>query len=112
MSRYGTAATPDRPEFEVRVAGTAVEPLVQRDVVGIDVAEEVGKHGRLSLLVQNWDPDSRTVRHSDDGPFAPGADVEVLLGYHSSLTSVFAGVVAAVTTHFPTGGQQIGRAHV
>jgi len=107
MSRYGTAATPDRPEFEVRVAGTAVEPLVQRDVVEIDVAEEVGKHGRLSLLVQNWDPDSRTVRHSDDGPFAPGADVEVLLGYHSSLTSVFAGVVAAVTTHFPTGGQPV-----
>lgn len=109
MSRYGTAATPDRPEFEVRVAGAAVEPLVQRDVVEIDVAEEVGKHGRLSLLVQNWDPDSRTVRHSDDGPFAPGAAIEVLMGYHSQLTSVFAGVIASVTTHFPSGGQPVLR---
>jgi uncharacterized protein involved in type VI secretion and phage assembly len=109
MSRYGTAATPDPPEFEVRVAGTAVPPLVQRDVVEIDVAEEVGRHGRLALLLQNWNPDTRTVRHSDDGPFAPGAEVEVLMGYHAELTSVFAGVVAAVTTHFPSGGQPVLR---
>ena len=109
MSRYGTASTPDRPEFEVRVGGTAVEPLGQRDVVEIDVAEEVGRHGRASLLLQNWDPDTRTVRHSDSGPFPPGAEVEVLMGYHSTLTSVFAGVVAAVTTHFPAGGQPVLR---
>ena len=109
MNRYGTAATPDRPEYEVRVAGAAVEPLVQRDVVEIDVAEEVGRHGRLSLLVQNWDADSRAVRHSDNGPFAPGAAIEVLMGYHSQLTSVFAGVIASVTTHFPSGGQPVLR---
>ena len=109
MTRYGTAATPDRPEFEVRVDGKAVAPLVQRDVVEIDVAEEVGRHGRLALLLQNWDPDTRTVRHSDDGPLVPGAQVEVLVGYHSELTSVFAGVVAAVTTHFPAGGQPVLR---
>lgn len=109
MNRYGTAATPDRPEFEVRAGGTAIAPLVQRDVVEIDVAEEVGKHGRLALLLQNWDPDTRAVRHSDDGPFVPGAEVEVLLGYHAELTSVFAGVVAAVTTHFPAGGRPVLR---
>lgn len=109
MSRYGTTATPDRPEFEVRVGGTAAPQPVQRDVVEIDVAEEVGRHGRLSLLLQNWDADTRTVRHSDSGPFAPGAAVEVLMGYHSSLTSVFAGVVASVTTHFPSDGQPVLR---
>lgn len=107
MTRYGTDATPDRPEFEVRVDGTAVEPLVQRDVVEIDVAEEVGRHGRLTLLLQNWDPDARTVRHSDTGPFTPGIAVEVLMGYHSALTSVFDGVVAAVTAHFPADGQPV-----
>lgn len=101
MSRYGSAATPDRPEFEVKVGGTAVAPLVARDVVEVDVAEEVGRHGRLTLLVQNWDPDARAVRHSDDGPFAPGAGIEVLLGYHSDLVSVFEGVVTSITAHFP-----------
>ena len=100
--RYATGATPDRPEFEVRVAGVTLEPIVQRDVVEIDVSEEVNRHGRLTLLVQNWDPDTRTVRHSDDGPFAPGAELEVLVGYHSDLESVFDGVVTAITTHFPS----------
>src|SRR5690606_22048297 len=101
MTRYGTAATPDRPEFEVRVGGTRLDPLVQRDVVEVDVAEEVGRHARAVLLLQNWDADTRTVRHSDDGPFPPGTDVEVLLGYHSALEPVFDGVVVAVTAHFP-----------
>jgi phage protein D/phage baseplate assembly protein gpV len=107
--RYGTAATPDRPELEVRVAGTTLEPLLQQDVVEADVSEEVGRHGRLSLLVQNWDPDTRSVRHSDDGPFLPGASIEVHLGYHSELTSVFAGVIASVTTHFPAEGRPVLR---
>ena len=98
-NRYGTDATPDRPEFEIRVGGTAVDAQMSTDVMEIDVAEEIGRHGRLTLLVQNWDADTRSVRHSDDGPFGPGAEVEVLLGYHSSLQSVFDGVVVAVTTH-------------
>lgn len=98
--RFPVAAVPDRPEFEVRIDGTAVAPLVQRDVVEIDVSEEVNRHGRLSLLVQNWDDDRAVVRHSDSGPFAPGRAVEVLLGYHSRLDSVFAGVITAVATHF------------
>lgn len=109
MSRYGTDATPDRPELEVRVAGAPVEPLVARDVVELDVHEEVGKHARLSLLLQNWDPDARAVRHSDDGPFTPGADVELRLGYHSELSQVFDGVVVSLTAHFPEGGRPVLR---
>lgn len=109
MNRYGSAATPDRPEFEVRVGGTALEPVVARDVVEVDVAEEVGRHGRLALLVQNWDPDTREVRHSDDGPFTPGAGIEVLLGYHSELVSVFEGVIASLTAHFPASGAPVLR---
>jgi phage protein D/phage baseplate assembly protein gpV len=98
--RFPVDAVPDRPEFEVRVAGSALEPLLQRDVVEIDVAEEVNRHGRLTLLVQNWDADSRAVRYSDEGPFAPGAEIEVLLGYHSELESLFAGVITGLTGHF------------
>lgn len=98
-------AQPDRPEFEVTVGGTALAPIVAADVVEIDVHEEVGRHGRCTLLVQNWDADDRAVRHSDDGPFAPGADLAVSLGYHSELTPVFGGVIASVTAHFPAQGR-------
>ena len=99
----------DRPAFEVRVGGTALEPIVAADVIEVEVHEEVGRHGRLTLLVQNWDADQRTVRHSDDGPFVPGSDIVVSLGYHSDLTAVFDGVIAAVTAHFPRGGNPVLR---
>ena len=99
----------DRPAFEVRVGGTALEPLVAADVVEVEVHEEVGRHGRLTLLVQNWDADQRAVRHSDDGPFTPGAGIAVSLGYHSDLTEVFDGVIASLTTHFPSGSPPVLR---
>jgi uncharacterized protein involved in type VI secretion and phage assembly len=97
--------TPDRPEFEVTVDGTKLVPLTAADVVEIDVHEEVGKHGRCALLVQNWDADKRAVRHSDDGPFTPGKKLAVAMGFHSDLTPVFSGVIASVTAHFPDQGR-------
>ncbi|MGH3362638.1 MAG: hypothetical protein ACRDOM_09305, partial [Nocardioides sp.] len=103
------SAQQDRPAFEVRVSDTALEPLVAADVVEIDVHEEVGRHGRLSLVVQNWDADARAVRHSDDGLFAPGAPIAVSLGYHAELVTVFDGVIASLTTHFPRGGRPVLR---
>jgi phage protein D len=99
----------DRPAFEVRVDGTALEPLVAADVIEVEVHEEVGRHGRLTLLIQNWLPDRRVVRHSDDGPFTPGKDIAVSLGYHADLTGVFDGVIAAVTAHFPSRGNPMLR---
>jgi phage protein D/phage baseplate assembly protein gpV len=99
----------DRPAFEVRVAGSALQPLVAVDVVELDISEEVSRHGRLTLIVQNWDADSRNVRHSDDGPFVPGVAIAVSLGYHSQLTTVFEGVIASLTTHFPRDGRPVLR---
>ena len=94
-------ADTDLPAFEVKVDGTKLEPLVAADVIEVDVHEEVNRHARLTLLMQNWDPDRRAVRHSDDGPIKPGAAIDVALGYHSELTPVFHGVVSAMTAHFP-----------
>lgn len=102
-------AQQDRPSFEVRVDGTALEPLVAADVVDVDLHEEVGRHARLTLLVQNWDADQRAVRHSDEGPFTPGKPVAVSLGYHSELTTIFEGVIASITTHFPRDGRPLLR---
>lgn len=104
-----TGADRDRPAFEVVVGGAALAPLVAADVVELDVSEEVGRHGRLTLLVQNWNADTRTVRYSDDGPFTPGADIAVSLGYHAELTPVFDGVIASITAHFPRGGRPVMR---
>ncbi|MGC4174827.1 phage baseplate assembly protein V [Demequina sp.] len=103
------AAQPDRPTFEVTVAGAALSPADAADVIEFDVHEEVGRHGRCTLLVQNWNADERTVRHSDTGPFAPGKDIAVALGYHSDLTPVFGGVIASITAHFGSNGRPVLR---
>lgn len=97
------SAQPDRPAFEITVDGSVLERIVFADVVEIDVHEEIGRHGRCALLVQNWDADERTVRHSDDGPFTPGARLGVALGFHADLTEVFDGFITSLTTHFPAG---------
>ena len=109
MTARTTTAQHDRPAFEVRVAGTAVTPQIAADVVEIDVHEEVCRHGRLTLLLQNWDADTRTVRHSDTAPFTPGAAIAVSMGYHDQLRDVFDGVVVSLTTHFPRDGRPVLR---
>ncbi len=98
-----TASTPDRPEFEVSVDGTALAPLEQQDVSEVDLHEEVGRHTRLTILVQNWDPDKRAVRHSDTALFQPGKAITLRLGYHSKLELLFDGVISELATHFSAG---------
>ena len=104
-----TTAQPDRPAFEITVAGTALVPADAADVVEVEVHEEVNRHGRCTLLVQNWNPDARAVRHSDSGVFTPGKDVAVSFGYHSELTPVFDGVIASITAHFTQAGTPVMR---
>jgi len=98
--RYPTEAVPDRPEIGVSIDGQALERAVVRDVMEVDVHEEINRHARLSLLVQNWDSDKRQVRYSDEGPFAPGKPIAVSVGYHAELTQVFSGVITAIEGHF------------
>ncbi len=49
------------------------------------------------------------MRYSDDGPFAPGAEIAVALGYHSDLATVFQGVVCSLTAQFPDNGAPVLR---
>ena len=70
-----------RPEFELRVDGSPAPPRLAHDVIEIDVTEAVNRHGRCTLLLQNWDVDRRDVRWSDSTVLAPGVQLELLLGY-------------------------------
>ena len=98
--RYPTDAVPDRPEIALSVDGQKLEKVLVRDVMEVDVHEEINRHARLSLLLQNWDADKRQVRYSDKGPFAPGKPISISIGYHAELTAVFSGVITAVGCHF------------
>lgn len=98
--RFPTDAVPDRPAIAVSIDGRTLERAVVRDVMELDVHEEINRHARLSLLVQNWDADQRQVRYSDRGPFVPGKAISVSIGYHAELTAVFGGVITAIEGHF------------
>src|SRR5206468_3219605 len=103
--RLPLPATPDLPEFAVKVDGTEVAEAVRNDVLRLDVHEEVGKLARASILLRNWDDDTQAVTHSESGPFAVGAEVELQLGYNGELQTVFKGVVVELTGTF-TGVRQ------
>lgn len=92
-----------RADFGLTVGGREADAVLRLDVLALDVAEEVGRHGRASLLLSNWDPDTRAVRWSDDEHLAPGTAVTLSLGWSGELVPVFSGVVTAVTGHFPAG---------
>lgn len=100
---YPVETTPDRPELQVRIGGEDLDPTTRLDVLEIDVSEEVNRHGRATLLLRNWDEGEQTVTHSDSDEFAPGAEIEVLLGYRDELTTVFDGVVVALDARFGGG---------
>jgi phage protein D/phage baseplate assembly protein gpV len=97
---YPVDDTPDRPEVVIKVDGTEVEPLIRLDVLEVDVTEEVGRHGRVSLLLRNWDADALEVTHSDGQVFAPGVALQVLLGYGSELHLTFDGLVTGLRARF------------
>ena len=98
--RYPTPTTPDRYAFDVLIDGESVGIDVVRNVLEIDVDERVNAHAVAQLLVNNWIPSERTVRFSDDGPFQPGASIEIRAGYHSELRSVFSGIVTGLEASF------------
>ena len=97
---FPVEGTPERADFALRLGGADAGPLLRLDVLEVDVSEEVGRHARATLLVRNWDPDTREVAHSDAETFKPGTEVELSMGWQGELVPVFSGLVTAVTGHF------------
>lgn len=100
---------PDRPAFLLKVGGAAVDPAVADDVLLVDVHEEIGRLARATVLLQNWKDDTNEIKYSDAKTFEPGQPLEVQLGYDSSLTTVFAGVIVALGADFLPSRQPVLR---
>lgn len=100
---------PDRPSFQLKVGGATVDPGVADDVLVIDVHEELGRLARATVLVQNWKDDTNEIKYSDGNVFEPGQPLELQLGYDSSLSTVFAGVIVALGAEFLPSRQPVLR---
>ncbi|MFI9550367.1 phage baseplate assembly protein V [Nonomuraea endophytica] len=98
---------PDRPDFALRLNGRDAPAALAMDVLEIDVSEEVNRHGRAALLLRNWDDGRRQVLHSDGPDLVAGVEVEISLGWHDELVTVFTGVVTGLTARFGESGPTV-----
>ncbi|MGH3703569.1 MAG: phage baseplate assembly protein V [Agromyces sp.] len=84
------------PTLSLRLGGSPVAPGVRQSVVGVDLSEDVYRHGRLTLLVD--------ATAENQAAYALGAEIVVAIGTRAAQVDVFDGVLTAVTAHFPGGG--------
>jgi Rhs element Vgr protein len=100
---------PDGPRFALKVDGAAVDQAVADDVLLIDVHEELSRHARATVLVQNWKDDTNEVKYSDGDSFRPGKKVEIQVGYEADLKPIFEGVIVGLGADFLPDRQPVLR---
>jgi phage protein D len=89
------------PAFSIRVGGSSIPPAARGSVVEIVAEEALDLAGFFAIELDNWDADKHVVTWSDDALFAPGAVVQIELGYDDSTTLVFTGEVTGLDLSFP-----------
>jgi Rhs element Vgr protein len=77
--------------FTVKVNSKELDAKYQ--VLSIQVWLAVNKVARARISILAGDPYENTFEESEDADFAPGKDVDIALGYDSSNTTVFKGVI-------------------
>ncbi|MDQ3935504.1 MAG: contractile injection system protein, VgrG/Pvc8 family, partial [Actinomycetota bacterium] len=98
---------PDVSGFVLKLGDTEVPREFADAVVAVDVHEEVGRLARARLVLNNWDEETREVRHSDGDELQPGTEVEIQLGWEDEFTTVFEGVVVSLDARFPPKGTPV-----
>lgn len=81
----------DLPSYSVVVDGTEV-PLAY-SITSIQVKKEINRIPEATLTVLDGDPSKNDFEISGTGPFKPGAEVKISLGYHQQNEVVFVGVI-------------------
>src|SRR2546423_6612113 len=89
------------PAFGIKVGGSSIPIEARGSVVEIVVEESLDAAGTFALELSNWDLAKQTVTWSDDELFAPGAVVEIELGFDDKTTKVMAGEVTGLEISFP-----------
>jgi phage protein D len=97
---YPIDTTPDQPDVRITVDGEPLAETTRVDVVSVETWAQIAHHASASVLVQNWSADSGAVTNSESTLFQPGKSIEIELGYHSDMTTVFDGVIAGLRAIF------------
>ncbi len=90
QSLPGTQTT-DLVTFTIKVNGEAVSTHYQ--VASINISKEVNRIPSAKLMIYDGDPAAQDFTISNEDTFKPGAEIEIMAGYHSDETSLFKGLV-------------------
>jgi phage protein D len=98
------------PAFRVRVGTGDLRdlPEVMPDIQSVTYTDSLSEIDSVEITVNNWNPDTRKFKYSDEDTFSPGKEIEVFMGYFQSGQDqrrlMLTGDIKTMTPTFPSSG--------
>lgn len=74
------------------------------ELASVKVTREVNRIGAAHIVLSDGDPSTATFEISETATFVPGATVEIRVGYHQAVATVFKGIVVKHGVRIREGG--------
>lgn len=94
------------PDFEIEVDRRVVPAATQSDVSRVTYFDALDTLDGFEIVLNNWDPATRSFKYSSGSLFDPGKELELRMGYSSAavgLTTMIRGTITALRPRYPTG---------
>jgi phage protein D len=91
------------PEFRVKVNGSELPPGTAAMVVSVTVDQDVTAPSMFTLEIADQDLTHPDATWADADLFAPGGEVEILMGYTGKLATVLKGEITGLEPEFKSG---------
>jgi phage protein D len=96
------------PGFLIKVENKDLKRDVVNDIISLTYSDSLANIDSFEMTVNNWDPDTRRFKYSDEDLFNPWKDVEVAMGYYrngrADLRTMLIGEISTLTPNFPQSG--------
>ena len=94
---------PVNVNFKITSDGNPIADSIQ--VVSVKIKSEINKIPNAFISIYDWDQISLGFTVSDSDTFKPGAKIAISVGYDSSMTQIFSGVVIRNKINATSDGQ-------
>ena len=93
------------PTFVIKVENKDLKLEVVNDIISVTYSDSLTNIDSFEMTVNNWDPDTRKFKYSDEDLFNPWKDVDVSMGYYQNgradLRTMLIGEITTLTSNFP-----------
>ncbi len=88
------------PSWKIKLNGSPLAAEVVPDVLAVEVEQHINGADAADISINAWDMVSQELRWLDDGTFAEGSELEVLIGYGEEPESLFKGEIVALQVDY------------